>query len=200
MPAATVSAFTIIKLLVNQKGCSDLNRNFTQLLDSKYIGMEAFQMDLLSHMEQHEVLLAKLYETFAQRLPEYEEFWLSLAQEEIMHSLWIRNFAGKISQGQLTMEPTNVTLPAIKTSLGSLEKIIESLEGKNIDMTYALSVAMDYENSTIEKYAMEHYTSISVLFGNLLDRLRSASETHLDMVNSAFNLQRKSSAVSKILK
>lgn len=51
--------------------------------------LKPYQEKIITLLLKQETLLASLYQTFAQKFPEHEEFWSQLAREEEKHAGWL---------------------------------------------------------------------------------------------------------------
>ena len=52
-------------------------------------------------LARNEEAIGQLYRAYANKYPQYKDFWFNLATEEIEHANWIRQLNTKISEGSL---------------------------------------------------------------------------------------------------
>ena len=68
------------------------------------------QMDeLFQLLEQYELSIASLYETFASVLPETKDAWMVFAKEERLHAKWINSLYAYVKDGKIQPKPTKIT-------------------------------------------------------------------------------------------
>lgn len=106
---------------------------------------------LLKTLQEHEVLLGRLYRTFAGMFAMKADFWTGLANEESEHAGCI-----KALRDQLKADPDIVIMErfAVDTIHHSMDYIrgeIERAERGDFTLVSALSMAMKLEEALIEK-------------------------------------------------
>jgi hypothetical protein len=139
-------------------------------------------MDFLPRLEEHERRLSELYRTYGELFPAKKNFWLDLAQEELGHALWLRNFGAKAKEGKLSFKKTKITAASVETSLRHIDKQLDLAKEGQVNLLGALATARDLENALIDNMAMAMVQSNEPLVKNLLDKLHLESEQHRNRI------------------
>lgn len=139
-------------------------------------------MDFLPRLEEHERRLAELYRTYGELFPAKKIFWLDLAQEELGHALWLRNFGAKEDEGKLSFKKTKITAASVETSLRHIDKQLDLAKEGQVDLLGALTTARDLENALIDNMAMVLVQSNEPLVKKLLEKLHLESEQHRNRI------------------
>ena len=141
-------------------------------------------------LAKNEESIGRLYQVYAERFPEYNEFWMSLALEETQHSNWIHELVEKVRDGSAYIIKGRFKEQAIKTFLGYLEREIAKAKATTIPLIESLSTALYIEKSLIERKYFEVFDSDSAELTHLLGDLRSATERHIQKIKKLWNEHR----------
>ena len=146
-------------------------------------------LELLAKQEES---LAALYRTYAHQFPEYEDFWLKIAQQEIGHAAMVRKMQQLQKDGKLTSGERQFSPEQIQTALGHYEK--ERLRAqRGITLTQAFSVAMGIESSMLEKEFFLTFAGDSPQAQKAFTFLREETAQHKKLLEEAYDkaLQRR---------
>ena len=77
-------------------------------------------------LKEHEQALARLYEVYAEKFPEHEEFWTELAHEEVQHANWLVILRDRIEKNDedFAVERLLVSTSTVICSQGHVSDII----------------------------------------------------------------------------
>lgn len=129
-------------------------------------------------MAQNEENVSQLYKAYANKFPDWKDFWLSLAEEEIEHADWIKKLYDTAKKGSLYIDENRFSIESIKQFIAySEERLNEAIEGK-ITLKKALSVAYDIEHSLIEKQFFPIFNGDSEELKDTLHKLEVAISHH----------------------
>ena len=145
------------------------------------------QAKVIELLAQHEEAAAALYMTFADEFPDKKEFWTVLHLEELNHAAWIRRLRPKIEEGLVTFSEERFNIKTIQTSLDYLTELLSKAKNQRSPLTEALSVALDIEESLIERKFYEVYEADSEELKQLLRSLRDAFIEHRDRLKQALD-------------
>ena len=134
------------------------------------------QSNEIELLAKNEESIGRLYQVYAERFPEYAEFWASLAVEETQHSNWIHELVEKAHEGSAYVVTGRFKEQAIETFLGYLEREIAKAKATTIPLIESLSTALYIEKSIIERKYFEVFDSDQTELTHLLGDLRSATE------------------------
>jgi rubrerythrin len=140
----------------------------------------ASEVMALEQLAKHELAMGSLYQFYAQKYPEYSEFWNELAQEEISHNIWIRELASQKFEGKLNLnEEILKQWKGIKYSTDYIEEQINSLVADSYPMFEALSIALYIERELIEKGYFESFSGGRNHISQLLLKLSRETNEHI---------------------
>ena len=117
-------------------------------------------------------------------MPEYKQFWLELAQEETAHAVWIRNFRDKAEEGSVYFNEERFNIEAIQTYLREVKKDIAETKSKELSLINALSRALAFETSLIERKFFEIFEGDSVELKHILLNLAEATKKHGEKISA----------------
>jgi rubrerythrin len=130
--------------------------------------------DLLDAMAAHEEKISGLYQTFGAALPEWRDFWMTIASEEQEHASWLRGLKNRLEREGGVLNRERFNLAGIRTSMDYLQKLREEVVNKGIVPLRALALSLDIESALLEK---EYYTvfksdlvSVQEVFNNLREQ------------------------------
>ena len=75
--------------------------------------------ELFQTIENYELSIATLYETFASLLPDSKNSWMAFAKEERLHAEWINKIYTYVKGGKIHLEQTAITSQSAKTASGA---------------------------------------------------------------------------------
>ncbi len=80
------------------------------------------QINVIEMLARNEEALSRLYRAYADKFPDYKDFWSDLADEEIEHSNWLRGLSPKIQEDSIYFNEGRFKPGAIQTFLNYLER------------------------------------------------------------------------------
>lgn len=110
---------------------------------------------LLDIMKEHEEVISRLYECYAEKFAEHRDFWTELSEEEIEHANWIDTLRSRIEEGADVMVADRFPIEAIKCSIDFVNKQIKKAADANFSLINALSTAIDIEKGLIDSKYFE---------------------------------------------
>ena len=137
------------------------------------------QIHELETLARHEEAIGHLYNVYARKFPEHENFWLKLSNEERNHAFWIRRIYPEVEDGLISFEEGRFKIRPIEISLRYVERLaIEAEATASLEMLQALSIALDIENGLIEKDYLDVYDTDNDEIQIVFNALREASRKH----------------------
>ncbi len=133
-----------------------------------------------------ELILAKLYDTFAERFPEQQQFWLDIARQEKGHAKVLRKFDRFISERP---DMANVVLGRfplnlIKSTHDRIQDFIDQANDPDFTLVKALEAAVQIERTIIEQKFYEVYDSDNEQIKILLTLLTEESIQHAQKIKN----------------
>ena len=146
--------------------------------------LNTYQKEIIELMIRQESLLADLYTLFKEHYSEHSEVWGNLAKEEKKHAVWLKQLYDAGEKGIVLFDAGKIKTSTMNTYIQHLEQIIARAEKKELTLTQAVSFAMDFEQSLIEKNVFTHFDSTSEKAKIVLMRLIIETETHIRKIQS----------------
>jgi len=143
------------------------------------------QIKVIEVLASHEEAISELYRKYSDKFPDYEQFWLGLAEEEVLHAKWIRELRDDIEEGTVFFNEGRFNIVAIQTSLKFIEKQIVDSESQEMSLIIALSLALDAENALLERKYYEIFEGDSVRLKHVLQDHAEAEDLHRDRIKKA---------------
>ena len=140
---------------------------------------------IIEMMSMNEEGIRKLYEAYAEKFPDYRDFWSGLAKEEAEHALWISRLASRGKEGSILINEKRFNTAAIRTFSSYIDREITNAKSLPMSVVSALSVALYIEESIIEHNYFEVFEGDSVEFKKTLSDLASATKKHHDRIKEA---------------
>lgn len=155
------------------------------------MSLQDAQIHELELMARHEEAIGMLYEAYANRFPEYADFWLTLKGEEVGHAMVIRRLFPRVDEGFIRFNDTRFNTKAIETSLKFVRSwTVDAEEGK-VEMLNALSIALDLENGLIEKKFLDVFEADDEDLKRVFRSLKEGTKDHKQRITDLLNEFRK---------
>ena len=115
----------------------------------KKIAIEAFES-----LENIELTLSEIYQTFGEMFPGHKDFWANMAEDERAHAAWVRRmyamYAG-IKESPLSINRDRFQNRALRIFQEELEETHLEIRKKPLSLIQAVKLAVDLEGSLIER-------------------------------------------------
>jgi len=139
-------------------------------------------VDIVDRYMEMELLMASLYERFAQRYTSHGEFWQSMVSEEHEHAAWVQHFNKRLSSDSIRFYEGKTRISALDSSIAYLKKIIQEFDLSPPDRLKAVSISLDLERSLIERKVFQHFESDSPEVIKILGILKEGQEEHIKKI------------------
>lgn len=106
---------------------------------------------LLRKLEEHEEAMASLYTAFGSLQAETADFWKRLACEEHAHAAWLRTLRDRLAVGEGLQNRRLFNSAAVQTSIDYIQRRLAQISSEGITALRALVIALDLEDSLLEK-------------------------------------------------
>jgi len=144
------------------------------------------QMDAVEMLAIHEEAIGGLYRAYAKLFPDHESFWSGLAREETEHAKWIRDLASKTEAGSALLNQKRFRTEAIQTSLDYIRNLTRQATNQDMELTGALSTALDIEKALIARKYFEILQGDSEVVKRTLEALTGSTKAHIERVQRAW--------------
>ena len=106
--------------------------------------------------------IARLYEAYAEKMPEHEEFWFGLVLKEANHSNLVHSLINKLDIKSITFTSDPEVINKLKEFRDFLVEEKEKVKKEDLSFSDALQVAVAIENSIIKNGIYHLYTNPSI--------------------------------------
>lgn len=147
--------------------------------------------EIVDLMLSYEKSVAGLYDSYANRFPEYKAFWEELASEEIDHAATIEELLGKIDDKTIFYDGSRFKVPPLKIALDYVMQKTRQAEEGDVTLLSALSIAEAIETSVIEAKFYEIFEGDSAYLNHYLRKLHDETADHRKKVQQLLNQVRQ---------
>jgi dTDP-4-amino-4,6-dideoxygalactose transaminase len=136
--------------------------------------------EIVDALKEHEQAVARLYEVYAEKFPEHEEFWTELAHEEVQHANWLVILRDRIEKNDEDFAVERLPIATIQSSIGHVMQLAERARQSDFLFTDALSTALQLEEGFIENKYFEVFDGDSADTVHTLTMLAQATQAHYE--------------------
>jgi len=129
-------------------------------------------------MASIEELISKHYFAYARKFPEHQEFWDSIAAEEIEHAKWIRDLYSQSQEGRFSFNEKRFNKQSLLEFVNRLESMLRNFEAKAQTHKDALKNSANLESMLLEKEFFSIFESDFPELKDVLKRLAVATQNH----------------------
>ncbi|MHB8149648.1 MAG: rubrerythrin family protein [Desulfobulbia bacterium] len=140
--------------------------------------LKPYQEKIITLLLKQETLLASLYQTFAQKFPEHEEFWSQLAREEEKHAGWLEQLRAATKKKVVLFNEGRIKTYTMETFVQGLEEKLNRAKTGGFDARQALACAIDLERCLIEKNVFSLFDGMTDKAGNTMKFLAKETREH----------------------
>ncbi len=137
---------------------------------------------ILQAMKEHEQSLARLYERYADKFPEYKDFWTELSLEEVQHAGWIDKLQADIEGSSEDFVVERFRIGAVQRSTEYVNKLAEMADQPDFVLINALSTALRLEEALIENKYFEVIETDSIKTKHTLTMLAQSTQEHYQRI------------------
>ena len=138
--------------------------------------------ELLEAMREHEQALAHLYELYAEKYPDYKDFWTELSLEENLHAAWLDKLWSEIENGSEDIIVERFPIGAVQRSTEYVKKLEDTANQPDFILVNALSTALRLEEALMENKFFEVCEGDSVKTKRTLNMLAQSTMEHCQKV------------------
>lgn len=154
--------------------------------------LRPYQEQIISLMEEHELLLAAFYELLAEKFPEHKEFWLGLAHDEKTHAAVIVKLRNRASLDMMRFNEGTMKTYTIQTSIAYIQGNMDKARAGALTLVAALVVAKTMESAMIEKNFFRSFISDDEEVVAFFLKLQDATSEHLNRVREKLETMQNS--------
>ena len=149
--------------------------------------LKPYQEKIIALMIRQENLLAALYQCFAERFPEYKEFWNHLAIDEKKHAGWLEQLQAAAQKKVVLFNEGRVKTYTLETLVQGVEEKLSRAEAGGFDLHQALACTVDLERALLEKNAFSHFEAITSKASSVMKFLAQETKDHQELAQKLQN-------------
>ena len=149
-------------------------------------------VDLLIKQEEK---IAELYDIFSKQFSQHASFWKELSLAEVRHAKLLKELKELTNKNQIIFDEGKLTANTLHAYLLRLDGVLLKAKQNEFTLQTALSCAVDYESSLVEKKVFSLFNSSNKKTREVLKILQIETENHVEYIK---NIQRSISNVSKL--
>lgn len=146
--------------------------------------------EILEAMKEHEQALARLYGLYAEKYPEYKNFWMSLSLEENQHAAWLDKLWSEIENGSEDIVVERFPIGAVQRSTEYVKKLEDTVNQPDFTLVNALSTALRLEEVLMENKFFEVCEGDGVKTKRTLNLLAQSTMEHCHKVRELWQKHR----------
>jgi rubrerythrin len=147
-------------------------------------------LETIDLIAAHEEALGKLYQAYADRLPEYAPLFRRLSEDETVHAAAAASFVAKARESGEQVSSGPLRAQAIRTSLTLVAQSTQEAQSAPVTGVAALSISHDFEEASIEKRFFEVAETDSAELRELMARLAEETLRHRELLREAWDKAR----------
>ena len=144
--------------------------------------LKPYQKKIVELLIKQELLLSKLYKTFADKFPKHKDFWINISKAEIRHANWIEKLYEVEKKGIVIFDEGKIKTYTMKAFIEHVEKIISRTENNEINPINTFSYALDFEMALIEKNIFTHFDGLNEKAIGVLKALIAETKNHIEKI------------------
>ena len=145
---------------------------------------------ILEAMKEHELALAELYEVYADKFPEYKDFWTKFSREEYQHADWINTIQTRVEESTEDFVVERFPIGAVEHSTEYVKKLANTSRHQDMLLINALSTAVHLEQALIEKKYFEVFEGDSAKIKKTLSLLAQSTQKHYEKLHAVWQEHR----------
>jgi hypothetical protein len=162
--------------------------------------VRAAQGAIIDRLADCESLLAELYTTYRDTIPELRDFWERLAKEETTHKQILLTLHSILDRGRIFYNLDRFNERAITEYIEKVTAELDAAKGTPAPPLYAVSTALALEVALIDTQFYDTVTSDAPEFSLIARQLSAASRKHIEHIQRQHMLLLQPQASSQSLR
>ena len=149
--------------------------------------MNEQKINVIERLKKHEEGMMELYKIYAEKFPDYKEFWTELVAEEQGHV----DYINKIVLTAEKIDPARFDVHAIQTSIFHIKDHINMAQTEDITIEQALKTALTIETTPIESKYYEITRDYSDEIIKIFNIIKKDFKEHKEKIEKALENEQK---------
>jgi rubrerythrin len=149
-------------------------------------------LDVMEALAENEMLISRLYRTFAERFPDDREFWETMAAEETQHADMIRSLAQEVKEGAVAFNSDGFDNTAVGMFHDYLKFSLARAQEEEMLPEGAFETALAIEHDLVERSFFGWFEAKTPEMSLILEGLTSSTRAHHRRLVQALEESRQS--------
>jgi hypothetical protein len=114
-----------------------------------------------------------------------------MAQEEKTHAKWVRDLAGRMEDGSLSLDEDRFGIEGILVFLEYAEEKFEEAKAEKLPFLHALDMALDLESSLLERKVYQVFRADSESMEQALEDMEQRIREHTERIGEALDHEKR---------
>lgn len=143
-------------------------------------------IEITGKLAENEETLGKLYHFYANKFPDYHQFWQDLVAAEARHANWIKQLQSEAEKERLLIKPYRFNVTAVQNQITHVEDEMKKAAQPGYTITNALSAALNFETSLLESKYFEIFDSFSPEMKKVFTDIYEDTQSHVTKVRETW--------------
>jgi rubrerythrin len=150
-------------------------------------------LEAIEGLAENEDLISSLYRMFADRFPDYRDFWGKMAEEETQHASMIRSVVPEVKEGTVRFKTEGIDETSIAMFQDYLKFSLARVQDQDILLKDAFETALAIEHDLIERSFFDLFEADTSELALIFEGLASSAREHHRRLVRTIEQSRKSS-------
>jgi len=149
-------------------------------------------LDVIEALAENEILISRLYRTFAEGFPDDRDFWETMAHEETQHADMIRSLGLEVKEGTVEFNSDGFDKTSVDMFHDYLKFSLARAREEDIPSKDAFETALAIEHDLIERSFFGWFEAKKAELSLVLEGLESSTREHHHRLVQALEKSRQS--------
>jgi len=149
-------------------------------------------LDVIEALAENEMLIGRLYRTFAEGFPDDRDFWETMADEETQHADMIRSLGLELKEGTVEFKPAGLDSTSVEMLHDYLKFSLVRTREEDMLPKDAFEMALAIEHDLIERSFFGWFEAKTAELSLILEGLTSSTREHHRRLVQALEKSRQS--------
>jgi rubrerythrin len=135
-------------------------------------------LEAIELLADNEMVISRIYRVFAERFPEYRDFWETMAQEETRHADMILSVVPEIKAGAIRFKEERFDETSVGMFRDYLKVALARARDQDIPLQDAFETALAIEHDLIERSFFDLFEADTEELALIFEGLVSSTREH----------------------
>ena len=135
-------------------------------------------LEAIESLAGNEILIGRIYRVFAERFPEYHDFWEKMAEEETQHADIIRSVVPEVKEGTVRLKAQCLDETSVGMFHDYLKYSLARAREQGMPLKDAFETALAIEHDLIERSLFDLFETDTGELTLIFEGLASSTREH----------------------